>query len=205
VMELAARVLGADPAVVPKLLERVGLSEDAGERRIGGYSLGMRQRLGLAHALIGDPSVLVLDEPANGLDPEGIHWMRYLLREFAEGGGTVLLSSHLLREVEAVADRLVVIAGGRVLVEGTRDELLAGTGTRVRAADPGLLRQALDRAGIEATSTSDGAFLTQADAAAVGMAAAAVGVPLLELRPADEDGLERLFLSLTGANGSEIA
>jgi ABC-2 type transport system ATP-binding protein len=117
----------------------------------------------------------------------------------------VLLSSHLLREVEAVADRLVVIAGGRVLVEGTRDELLAGTGTRVRAADPGLLRQALDRAGIEATSTSDGAFLTQAEAAAVGMAAAAVGVPLLELRPADEDGLERLFLSLTGANGSEIA
>ena len=108
----------------------------AAKRRVRAYSLGMRQRLGLAHALLGDPRVLILDEPANGLDPEGIFWMRGLLRDFADRGGTVLLSSHLLREVEAVADRLVVIGGGRIVAQGGKDELLAGAGTLVRARDP---------------------------------------------------------------------
>ena len=99
------------------------------------YSLGMRQRLGLAHALLGDPEVLILDEPANGLDPEGIRWMRGLLRDFADRGGTVLLSSHLLYEVEAIADQLVIIGDGRIVADGSREELLAGAGTLVRATD----------------------------------------------------------------------
>src|SRR3954453_5536623 len=125
--------MGVDAAEAGCSLDRVGLNAAAAKRRVRAYSLGMRQRLGLAHALLGDPAVLILDEPANGLDPEGIFWMRGLLRDFADGGGTVLLSSHLLREVEAVADRLVVIGGGRVVAQGSRDELLAASGTVVRA------------------------------------------------------------------------
>ena len=95
----------------------------------------MRQRLGLAHALLGDPEVLILDEPANGLDPEGMRWMRELLRGFADRGGTVLLSSHLLAEVEAVADRMIIIGGGRIQAQGTRAELLTASGTIVEADD----------------------------------------------------------------------
>jgi ABC-2 type transport system ATP-binding protein len=94
----------------------------------------MRQRLGLAHALLGDPEVLILDEPANGLDPGGMHWMRHLLRDFADEGGTVLLSSHLLAEVEAVADRMMIIAGGRIMAQGTLSELLPPTGTTAEGA-----------------------------------------------------------------------
>ncbi|GFJ83091.1 hypothetical protein Phou_072710 [Phytohabitans houttuyneae] len=108
-LSLAAHVMGVDRGRVDALLDLVGLDAKAGRKRVRQYSLGMRQRLGLAHALLGDPRVLILDEPANGLDPEGIFWMRGVLRDFADRGGTVLLSSHLLREVEAVADRLVVI------------------------------------------------------------------------------------------------
>ena len=105
------------------------------ERRVRHYSLGMRQRLGIAVALIGDPHVLVLDEPANGLDPAGIRWMRDLLRDYADRGGTVLLSSHLLHEIEVVADDLVVIGNGRIVASGTKAELLAGAGTLVRTRD----------------------------------------------------------------------
>ena len=103
----------------------------------------MRQRLGLAHALLGDPEVLILDEPANGLDPEGIRWMRGLLRDFADRGGTVLLSSHLLLEVEAVADQLLIIGNGRIVADGSREELLAGAGVLVRATDADALAAAL--------------------------------------------------------------
>jgi ABC-2 type transport system ATP-binding protein len=110
-----------------ELLDAVGLAGDA-DRRVDGYSLGMRQRLGLAHALLGTPDVLILDEPANGLDPEGIAWIRALLRDFAGRGGTVLLSSHLLAEVQATADHLVIIDHGRVIASGTQHALLAGTG-----------------------------------------------------------------------------
>jgi ABC-2 type transport system ATP-binding protein len=126
-LRIACTVTGVPPARADELLDAVGLTEDAG-RRVGGYSLGMRQRLGLAHALIGKPSVLILDEPANGLDPEGIAWIRSLLRDFAGRGGTVLLSSHLLAEVHAVADRLVIIDHGRVVASGTQHSLLSGTG-----------------------------------------------------------------------------
>jgi ABC-2 type transport system ATP-binding protein len=125
---LAAMVMGLPARRADEMLEHAGLSQAEGRRRTGAYSLGMRQRLGIALALLGDPRLLILDEPANGLDPSGIHWMRVLLRDFADRGGAVLLSSHLLREMEVVADHLVVIGGGRILADGTRRELLAGTG-----------------------------------------------------------------------------
>ena len=109
ILTLAVRVMGLPSGRVEEMLDLVGLTEDEAGRRIRDYSLGMRQRLGIAHALLGDPEVLILDEPANGLDPAGIRWMRDLLRGHADGGGTVLLSSHLLHEIEVVADHLVVI------------------------------------------------------------------------------------------------
>ena len=118
----------------------------------------MRQRLGIAHALLGDPQVLILDEPANGLDPEGIRWMRGLLRDFADRGGTVLLSIHLLREVEAVADRLVIIGNGRIVADGASDELLAGTGVLVRATDAEALASALDGRRPRRQRSRDGAL-----------------------------------------------
>jgi ABC-2 type transport system ATP-binding protein len=125
-LALSALVMGLPARRADEMLDRVGLSQAEGRRRIGNYSLGMRQRLGIAHALLGQPELLILDEPANGLDPAGIHWMRTLLRDFADRGGAVLLSSHLLREIEVIADHLVVVGGGRVLADGTREELLAG-------------------------------------------------------------------------------
>jgi ABC-2 type transport system ATP-binding protein len=123
-LRVAAMTLGVGDDRVAAVVEDVGLAGRAARKRVGTYSLGMRQRLGIAHALLGDPEVLILDEPANGLDPEGIVWMRRLLRDFADRAGTVLLSSHLLREVEKVADELVVIGGGRVVAQGAAGDLL---------------------------------------------------------------------------------
>ncbi len=202
-LTLTAQVLGADRRRVDELMEYVGLSPRAAKKRVGTYSLGMRQRLGIAQALIGDPRVLILDEPANGLDPEGIAWMRRLLRDFADRAGTVLLSSHLLREVEAVADQLIVIGNGKIVAQGRKEELLAATGVIVRGLDPEALHEALAGAGLTATPGSDGALLVEAEAEAVGRAAAAAGVVLLELRPADTGGLEELFLSLTSSGREE--
>ncbi|MEV4545116.1 ABC transporter ATP-binding protein [Micromonospora echinaurantiaca] len=196
-LTVAAQTMGVDRREVAAKLDLVGLDGTAAKRRVRAYSLGMRQRLGLAHALLGDPRVLILDEPANGLDPEGIFWMRGLLRDFADRGGTVLLSSHLLREVEAVADRLVVIGGGRIVAQGDKAELLAGAGTRVRARDQQALRRALAAAGLDVTGGADGGLLVHAEAEAVGQVAADAGVALTELRPADGGGLEQLFLTLT--------
>jgi len=197
-LALSARVLGVPQPRVDELLELVGLPRSAAGKRVRGYSLGMRQRLGIAQALLADPGVLVLDEPANGLDPEGIRWMRDLLRGHADRGGTVLLSSHLLHEVEALADRLVMIVGGRVRAQGDKRDLLAGAdGVVVRSADRAALEGALRRAGIEATTTADGALLARSDVAAVGAAAAAADVPLLELRAAADGRLEELFFALT--------
>ena len=203
-LTLSAQVIGLPTARADEMLTRVGLDERAAKRRVGAYSLGMRQRLGIAQALLVDPAVLILDEPANGLDPEGIFWMRGLLRDFADRGGTVLLSSHLLREVEAVADQLVVIGGGRIVAQGTQRELLAGAGTIVRGLDAAQLRSALAAAGLEATPAGgDGALLVHAEAEPVGRAAAAAGAVLLELRAADNGGLEQLFLSLTATETKE--
>jgi ABC-2 type transport system ATP-binding protein len=200
VLALAALTMGVGTAVVGPALDRVGLNATAAKRRVRHYSLGMRQRLGLAHAMLGDPAVLILDEPANGLDPEGIFWMRGLLRDFADRGGTVLLSSHLLREVEAVADDLVVIGGGRVVAQGRRDALLAASGTLVRALDPPALGEALNRAGLTATPTTDGGVVVRAEAEVIGRIAAGAGLILLELRPAGAGGLEQMFLELTAGD-----
>jgi ABC-2 type transport system ATP-binding protein len=197
VLAVSAQVLGVAPSKVGELLDRVGLDKQAASKRVGQYSLGMRQRLGIAHALLGDPTVLILDEPANGLDPEGIYWMRGLLRDFADRAGTVLLSSHLLGEVEAVADQLIVIGRGKIVAQGAKHELLSAAGVIVRALDITALHEALAEAGLTATPGADGALLVEAQAEDVGRIAAANGIVLLELRPADTGGLERLFLSLT--------
>jgi len=162
----------------------------------------MRQRLGLAHALLGDPEVLILDEPANGLDPEGMRWMRGLLRDFADRGGTVLLSSHLLAEVEAVADRMMIIGGGRVQAQGSRAELLAESGTVVEAGDLVALDAALQRAALTVHRIDGARRLVEAQPEAVAQAALAGGVVLHRLAPADGAGLERLFFELTQPTGA---
>ena len=146
----------------------------------------MRQRLGIATALIGDPEVLILDEPANGLDPAGIRWMRDLLRGYADRGGTVLLSSHLLHEIEVIADDIVMIGNGRIVSQGTKTELLHAAGTVVRAADLGALRAGARRTGHRRDARpSDGALRTDADPALVGKVALESGVALTELRAAE--------------------
>ncbi len=126
VLTLGAMTIGAPRSRVDQVLEQVGLTPKESKARVGTYSLGMRQRLGIGHALLGNPEVLILDEPVNGLDPQGIHWMRSLLRGFADAGGTVLLSSHLLHEVQLVADRIVMIGHGHIVADGTVAELLEG-------------------------------------------------------------------------------
>ena len=161
----------------------------------------MRQRLGIAAALLGEPEVLILDEPANGLDPAGIRWMRDLLRGYADRGGTVLLSSHLLHEIEVIADDLVVIGNGRIVAQGTKAELLASAGTLVRTPDVPTLSQALAGAGLTfSESTARGskdALRVEADPDVVGQVALRAGVALVELRAAEGAGLEEMFLELT--------
>ena len=194
---VSAQMIGVDPRRVEALLELVGLDRSAARKRVRHYSLGMRQRLGLAHALLGDPQVLILDEPANGLDPPGMRWMRELLRDFADRGGTVLLSSHLLHEVEALADRLVIIDLGRIVAEGSLAELLAGSGTLVIAPDEAGLRAALDAANLTARPSRDGGFIVDAEPEDVGRAALAGGVAVGRIGPSGGWGLEQLFFDLT--------
>jgi ABC-2 type transport system ATP-binding protein len=200
-LTISARTMGVPTSDLDAMLTRVGLDRSAARKRVREYSLGMRQRLGIAQALVGEPRVLILDEPANGLDPEGIRWMRELLRDFADRGGTVLLSSHLLREVEVVADRLVIIAAGQVVAAGTRGELLAGLGaTIVQAADSenGALGDALQRAGLAAQpSGGDGAWIVEAEPEVVGRVAMEARVVLRRLGPSEAAGLEELFFDLT--------
>ena len=194
---VSAQMMGVDPRRVDGLLDLVGLDRSAARKRVRHYSLGMRQRLGLAHALLGDPQVLILDEPANGLDPPGMRWMRELLRDFADRGGSVLLSSHLLHEVEALADRLVIIDVGRIVAEGSRSELLAGAGTLVIAPDEAALRAALDAANLPARPARDGGFIVDAEQEDVGRAALAGGVVVSRIGPSGGSGLEQLFFDLT--------
>jgi ABC-2 type transport system ATP-binding protein len=194
---VSAQMMGVDPRRVDGLLDLVGLDRSAARKRVRHYSLGMRQRLGLAHALLGDPQVLILDEPANGLDPPGMRWMRELLRDFADRGGTVLLSSHLLHEVEALADRLVIIDVGRIVAEGSRAELLAGAGTLVIAPDEAALRAALDAANLPARPARDGGFIVDAEHEDVGRAALAGGVVVSRIGASGGSGLEQLFFDLT--------
>ncbi|MFL5920486.1 MAG: ABC transporter ATP-binding protein [Gaiellaceae bacterium] len=179
------------------VLEQVELS-GASRRRVGGYSLGMRQRLSVAGALLGRPQLLVLDEPANGLDPEGIRWLREFLRSFAAGGGTVLISSHVLGEVAQLADEVVIIHRGRLVAQEPLDRLTARTaGAAVaRSPDAERLEAELRRAGLEVTAAEGGELLIAAAPARVGEVAAAAGVVLHELRPQGES-LEEVFLELT--------
>ncbi len=202
ILTLAQRTTRMPKGRVDEMLDLVSLTSEESGRRVRDYSLGMRQRLGIATALIGEPEVLVLDEPANGLDPAGIRWMRDLLRGYADQGGTVLLSSHLLHEIEVVADDLVVIGNGRIVASGTKGDLLASAGTYAAAPDPVVLAAALTSAGHEA-QLSLGGIRTDADTAEVGRVALAAGVPLTELRPADGAGLEEMFLELTADNARE--
>ena len=193
-LAVSAQMMGVKDSRVDELLTLVGLDKSAARKRVRQYSLGMRQRLGLAHALLGDPQVLILDEPANGLDPEGIRWMRGLLRDFADRGGTVLLSSHLLLEVEAVADRLLIIGNGQIVAAGSSDELLAGTGVLVRATDDDALENAL--AGFT-YQRIEGGFVVEAKPEEIGRAALDGQVVLTHLGPSESAGLEQLFFDLT--------
>ncbi|MEN3266245.1 ATP-binding cassette domain-containing protein [Pseudonocardia sp.] len=205
ILTIAQRFMGLPRSRVEQMLEIVSLAPDEASRRVRDYSLGMRQRLGIATALIGDPEVLILDEPANGLDPAGIRWMRDLLRDYADRGGTVLLSSHLLHEIEVIADDIVMIGNGRIVSQGTKTDLLRAAGTIVRAADLSDLQRALGDGGIATSLTGDGALRTDADPALVGKVALEARVALTELRPADGAGLEDMFLELTAASQREGA
>src|SRR5579863_4780291 len=199
----SAQLMGVDRSRVEEMLKLVDLDETAARKRVGQYSLGMRQRLGIAHALLGDPEVLIFDEPANGLDPEGMRWMRALLRDFADRGGTVLLSSHLLGEVQMIADRLIVIARGEIVAQGTPSELTGGgPRTTVRTADgptaDRALRRALTEMEIVLREGPDGSLVSDAEPEQIGRAALRGGIALAELRTAsDAASLEHLFFELT--------
>ncbi len=203
VLTLAALLTGVDRRRIDAVLDLVGLTDKEAARRVGTYSLGMRQRLGIASALLGDPEVLVLDEPANGLDPAGIRWMRDLLQDFAARGGTVLLSSHLLHEIEQVADRLVVIGRGRVVAQGAKDDLLRRAGTFARSDDDAALAAALRGAGIAVVPLATGGLDAEAEPAVVARTASAAGVVVTELRAAGSRGLEDLFFELTADDARE--
>jgi ABC-2 type transport system ATP-binding protein len=203
ILTIAQRFMGLPYPRVEDVLDLVSLTPQEASRRVRDYSLGMRQRLGLATALLGDPEVLVLDEPANGLDPSGIHWMRGLLREYADRGGTVLLSSHLLREIEVVADDLVLIGNGRILAQGTKSDLLGSGESLVRTSERELLAEALTASGVSFTPVGPDGLLAQAEVEQVGKVVFAVGVPVIELRPADSAGLEEVFLELTAETQRE--
>jgi ABC-2 type transport system ATP-binding protein len=189
---------GIDNARVDQVLELVDLTA-AANRRAKGYSLGMKQRLSLAGALLGEPQVLVLDEPANGLDPQGIRWLRDFLRSLAGEGRTVLVSSHVLTEMAQLADDVVIIAKGRLIKQAPMAEVLAagsGRGTRVRTPDRDRLAAALVRAGTEAQLLGDDGLAVEAPPATVGEVAAAERIVLHEL-VAESESLEDIFLELT--------
>jgi len=197
-LRVLAAATGLPRSRVEEVLQVVDLQGAAG-RRAGGYSLGMRQRLSLAGALLGDPRILVLDEPANGLDPQGIRWLREFLRSLAAEGRTIFISSHVLAEVEQIVDEVVIIHRGKFVVQATTAELVARAAGGIRARSPQAdrLRAALEEAGVKVAS-SEGDLLTLADAttAQVGEIAAAKGIVLHEL-VAESSSLEQAFLDLT--------
>ncbi len=205
ILRIAQRTMGLPSARVDQMLDLVSLTGAEADRRVRDYSLGMRQRLGIGTALIGDPSTLILDEPANGLDPAGIRWMRDLLRGFADRGGTVLLSSHLLHEIEVIADDIVVIGNGRIVAQGTKAELLKAAGTVVSSADVELLAHELRVAGLHPVPYADAALRVDATPTEVGRITLLAGLALTELRPADGAGLEEMFLELTADTQREGA
>jgi len=206
ILAIGAKTMGLPMSRVDEILELVALTPAEAKRRVKNYSLGMKQRLGIAHALLGDPSVLILDEPANGLDPAGIRWMRGLLKSYADRGGTVLLSSHLLHEVEQIADELILIGHGKIVAQGDRDSLLAQAGpaqTLVLSLDNDALQAALEAKGHNVAIAGRGLRVT-CEAVEVGRTALEAGIVLTDLRSA-KDGLEDLFLELTAETQREGA
>ena len=196
---------GLDPARVDAVLSLSGMTQFA-DMKVRGYSLGMKQRLAFAAALLGEPRVLVLDEPANGLDPAGVAWLRGFLRRFADGGGAVLVSSHLLSEIAEVADRVVVIDRGALIAEDTVARLVGAGGETVVVRSPDLdrLRAALQAAGGVVGDRADGALgVRQLPIERVGELASAEGIALHELR-LETATLEEAFLALTGTPAASV-
>ncbi len=205
-LRMMAAASGVADARVDELLELTGIPAFA-RRRASAYSMGMRQRLALAAALLGDPKVLVLDEPANGLDPEGIRWLRgFLGRLSREEGKTILVSSHLLQEVAQTVDDVVIIANGALIREGAMDDLGGDPTTLVRTSDPARLAEALQGVGVASQPGAEGYLVAATpDPRLVGDTALEHGLPVWELRAQRAD-LEELFLSLTeGTNRNEVA
>ncbi|MFC7277425.1 ABC transporter ATP-binding protein [Paractinoplanes rhizophilus] len=198
-LRMICKAAGLPETRADEVLELTGLTP-AAKRKFKGYSLGMKQRLGIAAAMLGDPRVLVLDEPANGLDPEGIRWMRDLLKALAAEGRTVLVSSHLLGEMQLLADDVVIVAAGKLIRQGPVDEVLGSMGTsqvRVRTPQAAELGDALSKLGATVSPQPDGALLVGGvEAAAIGHAAFTASVELHELTPERGD-LEQVFLQLT--------
>ncbi len=206
-LRILAAAAGMAPSRVDQTLERVGLAT-AADRRVGAFSLGMRQRLGLAAALLGEPAILVLDEPTNGLDPDGVRWLRGLVRQLASEGRTVLVSSHLLSEVAQTVDDVVIIANGRLVAHGPIADVAGRAASRftvlLRTPDTVEARRALTAADLEVTLEDDGALVVSgATRDAVGRGVAKAGITLYEMRPLDRT-LEDAFLELTTSReGSE--
>lgn len=200
-LRITATTAGIDRARCDEVLHLVGLQE-AATKRAGQFSLGMRQRLGLAQALLGDPQVLLLDEPANGLDPEGIHWVRQLLRHLAGQGRTILVSSHLLGEISRLADEVMVIRRGRLVANASVAELTGATagGTALRSADDAALAARLREAGAEVTPGDGHLVVVGLSSEDIGRHALAAGIALYELRPAVAE-LEDVFMELTAGGG----
>jgi ABC-2 type transport system ATP-binding protein len=201
-LRVLATAAGLPTARVDEVLAQVELTA-AARRRVGGYSLGMRQRLSVAGALLGQPRLLVLDEPANGLDPEGIRWLRDFLRSFAADGGTVFISSHVLAEVAQIVDEVVIIHRGRLVAQEPLEALTARSsgGSVGRSPEVERLRQQLVGAGLETTASANGQLRVAAPPERIGELAAAAGIVLHELR-AEEATLEEVFLELTAKEGS---
>jgi ABC-2 type transport system ATP-binding protein len=195
-LRVLASTAGIPDSRVDELLELTGIAPFAG-RRAGAYSLGMRQRLGLASALLGDPQVLLLDEPANGLDPEGIRWLRGFLRHLSGQGKTILVSSHLLQEVEHTADQVIIIHRGRLVAHGSIGDLAGARNTVARTPEPRPLLAALAERHVPARVEADGAVVVETpDLRLVGELAHAAGVPLWELSASRSD-LEQIFFQMT--------
>jgi ABC-2 type transport system ATP-binding protein len=202
-LRIVASAIGLPEQRASQALDRVGLAADA-RRRVGGFSLGMQQRLGLAAALLGEPSVLILDEPANGLDPEGVHWLRGFMRDEAERGCTVLVSSHLLAEVAQTVDRVVIMKKGRLVTHASLAELTARAAQTVivRTPDAERLRETLRARGVTAAiNGSDEVSAVDATPEEVGSAIAATGLVIYEMRR-QEANLEEIFFDLTETEGS---
>ena len=204
-LRVLAAASGIDDVRVDEVLGEVGLA-DAGGRAAGKYSLGMRQRLGIAGALLGEPRVLLLDEPANGLDPQGIRWLRDFLRAFAARGNAVLVSSHLLAEMSQLADEVIVISRGRLIRQAAVHDLTSGAAShvRVRSADDIRLNHALSEAGLSVTAEANGLAVSGATAAVVGRLAFDARIPVVELG-AEEISLEDVFLEMTSDMTQEEA